>query len=242
MGSCFLVGGMRFIQQKLNDYASGMIISLNLTALCWFLIPSTLYVSTGQYATNEVVLFLSRGIAITLLVLYILYLLFSLKTHKPLFSDEPGSDEEDVSAEAANLSLGPIAAIVWLAVSFTCVTLCTVALVSSIRGSTWKVKKPFLAIILFPFLANVTDYLSACTVALKDEMDIVIRVTIGSSLQLLLFTIPILVILGWIINEPMTLRLDLFESATVFLGVFTVSYVVAAGKSNYLSGAMCIAL
>ncbi len=239
MGSCFFVSGLKYRQQVFNTFATRSITSLTLLAFCWILIPSVLYGVVGGYAKIEL---LSHVIAITLLLLYILYLLFTLRTHRLQFSDEVGSDEEDASAETATLSLGPTAATVWLAVSLTCVTLCAVALVSSIQSSTWKARKTFVGFVLFPFLGNFTDYLSACTVALKNTMDITILVTIGSSMQLLLFTLPVLNILGWIMSKPMTFCLDLFETVIVFLGIFIVNGLVSGGRSNYLSGAMCIAL
>lgn len=245
MGSCFIAHGVKYPQGSYNSFATQSITSLNLIALCFLLIPSAsdLVRETSDAAyPDNLMLIISHEIAIILLVLYICYLLFTLKTHNHDFYVDLESDEEDASADTANLSLGPFAAITWLAVSLTCITLCTLALVSSIQGSIWKAHKSFLGFILFPFLGNVTDYLSACVVAWKNNLDITILVTIGSSMQLLLFTLPILVILGWIINEPMTLHLDYFETATVFLGVFVVNGLVQNAKSNYLTGAMCIAL
>ena len=243
MGSCFLVHGIRYSQGRFNDLPMNSITLLNVFAMCCLLIPSTLHMVLEAHDTTEfddLMVILSHGIAIILLNLYILYIVFSLRTHSDFFV--PEEDERNTSAAVADLSLGPVAASIWLIVSLTCVTLCTVALVSSIQGSTWKAKKSFLGFVLFPFLGNLTDYLSASMVALKDELDITILVTIRSSMQLLLFTLPVLVILGWMINEPITFNLDLFETVTVFLGVFVVRYVVADGKSNYLCGAMCIAL
>ena len=243
MGSCFFLSGMKYSQQRFNDFATGSIISLRRIALCCLLILSALSMVIGHDDTivgDDPVLVMSHGIAIMLLVLYILYLIFRLKTHAPLHDYETLSVVE--STLAPNLSLRPIAAIIWLAASLTCVVLCAVALVSSIQGSIWKAKKEFLGFVLFPFLGNVTDYVSACRAALKDEMDITIVSTIGSSMQLLLFTLPILVILGWIINEPLTLRLDGFETAMVFLGVYLVDNMVTTGRSNYLNGAMCNSL
>lgn len=245
MGSCFFAHGMKYSRGSFNSFATKSITSLNLLALCCLLIPSALYPILENYDLAHVenlVLLISRGIAIILLALYIVYLLFTLKTHSDFFYEDPENYEEDASADAANWSLRPFAAITWLAVSLTCITLCTLALVSSIQGSIWEAHKSLLGFILFPFLGNVTDYLSACVVAWKNNLDITILVTIGSSMQLLLFTLPILVILGWITNEPMTLHFDFFETATVFLGVFVVNGLVQNANSNYLTGAMCIAL
>ena len=249
MGSCFLVNGMRYSQSRFSAFATNTITSLTLFGLCCLFIPSTLSMLIEAHDPidgDDLTLNISHGIATMLLVFYVLYLFFELRTHSELF-DSQGSEEDisaegDTSADSAGFSLGPRAATIWLAVSLTCVTLCTVPLISSIQGSTWKANNSFLGFILFPFLGNVTDYLSALVVALKGEMDIVILVTIGSGMQLLFFTLPILVILGWILNEPLTLDLDIFVIGTVFLGVFVVSYVVAGGRSNYLSGAMCLAL
>ena len=246
MGSCFLAHGMRYTQGRLNYFRSDSISSLNVIAMCCLLIPSTLRIlleAHGTTASNHLMLTISHGIAIVLLLLYILYLTFSLRTHSDaLVPNQYETDSSADSINAANLSLGPIAASIWLAVSLTWVTLCTVAVVSSLQVSTWKGKRSFFGFVLFPFLGNLTDYLSACQVALKDNLDITILVTVGSSMQLLFFTLPVLVILGWIIHEPMTLGLQLFETATVFLGVLVVKNVIADGKSNFLCGAVCIAL
>lgn len=238
MGSCFLVNGIKYREARFNSFATNCITSLNLIALCCLLIPSTLF----RLSDDEIMLVLSHAIAISLLILYILYLFFTLRSHRDYFYEDSESIEQDAVTGVANLSLQPVAATAWLAISLTCITFCTVALVSSIQLSTWKANYLFLGFILCPFLGNVTDYRSACSVALKNDMDVAIYVTIGSSTQLLFFTLPILVILGWIINEPMTLQLDVFESAAVFLGVFVVNGLVSGAKSNYLTGAICIAL
>ena len=243
MGSCFFYGGLRYRQQSFNFFTTNLITSLNFFALCCLLIASTLYMLIGTSDPADVedlMLIISHAYAIILLFLYALYVTFVLQTHSRFFDEE--TEGGDTSADSASSSLGPIAATVWLAVSLAGVTFCTIALVSSIQISSWKEYISFLGFILFPFLGNVADYQSALVVAVNDKMDIAILVTHGSSMQLLLFTLPILVLLGWFIGEPLTLRLDSFESGTAFLGVFVVSYVIGHGRSDYLSGAMCLGL
>ena len=231
---------MRYSTSSFNYIASTTITSLNFFAVCCLLLPSTLHmlVRAGD-ANDDLVLILSREFAIILLIIYIIYLIFRIRTHTELVSE---SDDEDLPVASADWSLGPIAATIWLAVSLTCLTLCMVSLVSSIPSSIWRAKTSFLGCMLFPFLGSVPDYLSAVRAAWEDQMDITILVTVGSSTQLLLFNLPVLVILGWFINKPLVLSLNPFEIGVVFLGGFIATYVVANGKSNYLSGAMCIAL
>ena len=246
MGSCFFVGGMRYSESRFDSVASGTITSLNFFAVCCLFLPSTLYMLAEAGDTTDVdhSVLICHGFATILFVIYILYLFFQIRTHRDDYDYDDGdvSTNSADSADSADWSLGPIAATIWLAITLTCLTPCTVSLVSSIPSSMWRANTIFLGFIFFPFLGSVPDLLSAVGVALEDRMDITILNTVGSSTQLLLFTLPVLVILGWLINEPLVLNLNLFEIGAVFLGGFITSYVVAAGRSNYLSGAMCIAL
>jgi Ca2+:H+ antiporter len=69
-------------------------------------------------------------------------------------------------------------------------------------------------------------------------MDLAMGVAIGSSMQIALLVTPFLVVLGWIIDVPMTLHFETFETVVFFLSVLVVTYVVADGRSNWLEGAM----
>jgi Ca2+:H+ antiporter len=67
-----------------------------------------------------------------------------------------------------------------------------------------------------------------------------IEVAIGSSLQIALFVIPALLIVGWIIEQPMNLGFEPFGAVVFFLSVIVVESLVADGDSNYLEGAMLV--
>jgi len=45
-------------------------------------------------------------------------------------------------------------------------------------------------------------------VSLKSKMNLAIGVAIGSSLQIAMFVTPFLVVLGWAIDSPMTLKFE----------------------------------
>lgn len=212
------------------------------------MIPTSLYAINGtnvQYDDHNS-LVVSRTISILLLLLYILYLFFELRTHWPLFDLEvEGSDDgrdEQGTVTADVDSLGPTVAMLLLITSLALIVFCARALISSFDGITGHTKKVFIGFILFPFLGNVTDLIGACTVAWKNQMDITILVTLGSSMQILLFTMPSLVILGWIIQVPLTLQFGLFEASVAFVAIIVINYVVMNGRGDYLKGAMCIGL
>jgi Ca2+:H+ antiporter len=56
-------------------------------------------------------------------------------------------------------------------------------------------------------------------VAIKDKMDLAIGVAVGSSMQIALLVIPLMVLLGWIIGADMTLFFNTFETAILFITV-----------------------
>lgn len=62
---------------------------------------------------------------------------------------------------------------------------------------------------VFPFLYRLmeAEHVTAVVVAYKNKMDLALGVAVGSSMQIALFVTPFLVILGWIIGQPMNLSI-----------------------------------
>jgi Ca2+:H+ antiporter len=71
-------------------------------------------------------------------------------------------------------------------------------------------------------------------------MDLAIGICLGSSIQVLLFVTPLLVVVGWIIQKPLSLCFPLLDIAILFLSVFVVTQVIADGESNWLEGLMLL--
>jgi len=220
--------------------------SLMAVASASLIIPATLYAtisnSHGKSSGSEAdrnTLILSHGTAVILLVLYILYLIFQLKTHSNLFSEENGEDEED---DDETRILSPLPAGIAMIVITVIVAVCADYLVDSIDAivESTHISKTFIGLILIPIVGNAAEHVTACLVAYKHKMDLAIGVAIGSSLQIALFVTPFLVILGWIVGQPMTLHFQTFETVVFFISMLVVNYLIQDGSSNYLEGAMCL--
>ena len=213
--------------------------SLMAVACSSLIIPATLYAALrdSKTETEKNILLLSRGTSIILLILYLLYLYFQLFSHHSLFADV-GEDEDD----EAGATLSPISAGVALVLVTIMVAICAEYLVDSIDAivQTAGISETFVGLILLPIVGNAAEHVTAVIVASKGKMDLAINVAIGSSMQIALFVTPFLVILGWIIGKPMSLRFETFETVVFFLSVLVVNYLIQDGKSNYLEGAMCI--
>ena len=55
---------------------------------------------------------------------------------------------------------------------------------------------------------------------------------LGSSTQISLFVIPVMVILGWIMDRPMGLQFGVFEVSMAFISSVIVAFVVADGHGG----------
>ncbi|THH09302.1 hypothetical protein EW145_g2120 [Phellinidium pouzarii] len=117
-------------------------------------------------------------------------------------------------------------------------------LVDSIDGvtSSGPLKKEWVGLILLPIVGNAAEHVTAVTVSVKDKLSLSIGVAVGSSIQIALFVIPLMIIIAWGLGKPLLLLFDPFESVTMFLAVLTVNYVVADGKSNWLEGMILMCL
>lgn len=62
-------------------------------------------------------------------------------------------------------------------------------------------------------------------------MDLALGVAVGSSMQIALLVTPLMVIIGWIINQPMSLYFNLFETAVMVIAVLMVNYLIMVKSS-----------
>lgn len=90
LGSCFIVGGLKFREQFFNQTAAQTMGSLLAVSVMALLLPAAFYASLPKSTKhlNDKILDLSRGTSIVLLLVYAFYMIFQLKTHTYLFSDE----------------------------------------------------------------------------------------------------------------------------------------------------------
>ena len=242
LGCCFLAGGIKHKQQTFNSTVASTMSSLMAVASASLIIPATLYagLSKSKENTEASLNILSRGTSIVLLVIYISYLFFQLKSHAELFDDAEAQEGNESEPEL----LSPWMAGAVLVVITIMVAICAEFLVDSIDAivADFGISKTFIGLILLPIVGNAAEHVTAVVVAYKDKMDLAIGVAIGSSLQIALFVTPFLVILGWITGHAMTLQFETFETVAFFLSALVVTLLIQDGKSNYLEGLLCLGM
>lgn len=137
---------------------------------------------------KDIALSLSRGTAIILLLIYVLYLWFQLRTHHNLFGNESAgveeagagnpdgamSQEQDGESEHA-AAMSPWSAAAVLVVTTVLVSICADYLVESIDSLVERggISRSFIGLILIPIVGNAAEHVTAVVVAIKNKMDLV---------------------------------------------------------------------
>lgn len=68
-----------------------------------------------------------------------------------------------------------------------------------------------------------------------------IGISLGSSLQIALFVIPFIVLVGWGMGRPMSLNFDPFATLVLTLAVINTQFASSDSRSNWLLGLQLIA-
>ncbi|KAK3390386.1 Sodium/calcium exchanger protein-domain-containing protein [Podospora didyma] len=163
---------------------------------------------------------------------------------RELLSTPPRKTEAE-EGEGEEPQLHFIVAVATLAISTIIIAFCAEYMVDGISAVTegGAVSAEFVGLILLPIVGNAAEHATAVTVAIKDKMDLAIGVAVGSSMQVALFIIPLLVIIGWGMGmDDMSLSFDPFQVAVLFVSVLLVNYLIADGKSHWLEGMLLICL
>jgi len=181
------------------------------------------------------ILTLSRVASIVLLIFYGVYLFFQLKTHAKLFIE---NEEDNIQTH----ELGPWESATVLLSATIGVTVCSDYLVDSIEGvvDAIGISRAFVGLILVPIVGNAGEYATTVSAAVRRKLNLAISIIVGSTLQIALMVTPLMVIIGWIINQPMSLSFDPFQTTVFSLAVLVVNYLIQDGKTNYFAGALLI--
>ncbi|KAG7035028.1 Vacuolar cation/proton exchanger 5, partial [Cucurbita argyrosperma subsp. argyrosperma] len=246
LGCAFFAGGVVVSkrEQVFNKAAATVNSGLLLMAVMGLLFPAVLRSTHTELHSGKSELALSRFSSGIMLVAYAAYLVFQLKSDKNLYLpvDEAVTDEnyDDDDEEAPEISMWE--SITWLSILTIWISVLSEYLVNAIEGASVAMNIPvaFISVILLPIVGNAAEHAGAIMFAMKDKLDISLGVAIGSSTQISMFGIPFCVVIGWIMGCPMDLNFQLFETATLFITVIVVAFMLQDGTSNYLKGLMLI--
>jgi Ca2+:H+ antiporter len=251
MGLSMFLGGWRYKEQEFQPVVARVNASSMTLAVVAILLPAAV-INTSKVFPSEANRSLSIAVSIVLMVVYVLTLVFSLRTHSYLYDvglvELEGTPEaqtaitpekDDDAAHKPNLWL-------WLGVlviSTIGVAIESELLVGALEETTAKLglSAVFTGVILLPLIGGAAEYITAVTVAMKNNMELSVSVAMGSSLLIALFVAPLLVLVGQAIGQPMDLDFDIFQVLAVAIAVGIANLISLDGRSNWLEGTLLLA-
>jgi Ca2+:H+ antiporter len=246
LGLSMVAGGLRRDHQKFDRVAAAASATLLMLAALALIVPAVFhFVAEGAVAratlthAREAAIerTLSLEIAVVLFVAYLLSLLFTLRTHRHLYTGGAEEHEhEKVNVGRAVLTLLVATALIaWMSEMLVG----AVEETSHVLGLT----EVFVGVIVVAIVGNAAEHSTAVVVAMKNHMDLALNIAIGSSIQIALFVAPVLVFASYFMpHGPMDLRFTAFEVLAVVAAVAVVNLVSQDGESNWLEGALLLAV
>ncbi|KAL5548839.1 hypothetical protein UlMin_004070 [Ulmus minor] len=246
LGCAFFCGGLVFQEkdQVFNKATAAVNSGLLLMAVMGLLFPAVLDYTHTEVHFGKSELALSRFSSCIMLLAYAAYLFFQLKTQRNQYVpiEEEGSQNGESTDDDEAPEISKWESIVWLSIMTAWISFLSEYLVNAIEGASkaWNIPLSFISVILLPIVGNAAEHASAIMFAMKDKLDISLGVAIGSSTQISMFGIPFSVVVGWIMGRSMDLNFQLFETASLFITVLVVAFLLQEGTANYFKGLMLI--
>ena len=235
LGASMFIGGIKFGPQrfdKRNLQVSGSMLLM--CAFC-FVVPAVFRIGTPE-GTRD----LSTEIAVVLLVVYVLNVFVTIF----------GSSSQGMSSDAAEEGgeEGPPAPM-WRSLVVLGVAAVVLGLVSDILSEALEptaarlgLSNTFSGIVLLGGVGGIGEVLTAIRFARAGRSELVLGVTVGSTIQMVLLIAPLLVLSGLALGQPMNLAFTSFEVVAIVLASLVARELIEDGRSNWLEGVLLLTM
>jgi Ca2+:H+ antiporter len=238
-GAAALVGGLRHRVQRFNRTAAGLGTTMLWLSAIGLVVPAVFhYLSRGRGGAE---LTLDTEIAVVLLVTYCVSLVFTLGTHRALYS-------EVITVETGAIPPDPTPTRRWvllLLASTAGVAIVSELLVSAVDSAAHDLgmTQLFVGVVVVAVVGNAAEHYSAITMAARNHMDVAIQIAVGSSTQIALFVAPVLVLLSYAIApRPMDLLFTVFELVAIAIAVLSIAFIAHDGETHWMEGVQLLAV
>jgi Ca2+:H+ antiporter len=239
LGLSILLGGLKHGTQRFERRYAGLNATMLILAVAALIIPS-IFSHSIELVDHDAVEYLSLGVSGVMILLYVLALVFQLRNPAVHTHEDNGYAAAEREApywsvtKALVVLLAATAGIAWM----------SEMLVGSVEHVIEQIgiTEFFLGIIIIPLVGNVAEHLVAVQVALKNQMELSLAISVGSSLQIALFVAPLLVFISLLMGNPLTLVFNQFELIALMAATLIAALVSLDGESNWLEGAMLLAV
>ncbi|KAF2427393.1 hypothetical protein EJ08DRAFT_671682 [Tothia fuscella] len=229
-GVCAAQGIILNREPTFNSKAAATMCSIAAATVSFVMIPAVLFATLAGLPTDTTdrMVILSRGISLFLILLYVMYMTFRLQPQADFLDEECTSDtavKSTISLSSPSPNSG-----------YRCFYL--IESIADVAESA-QLNSAIVSVIFLPLAFSCAELYTAVWVTYRNTMDLAINVVMGSVIQVPLLVMPLLVMLGWATERPMTLHFFGLDSIVLFLSIFVVALHIQEGKSTYVACAIC---
>ena len=239
LGLGIVAGSWGRDKQTFSRQHAGLLSSLLILSVIALMLPALFDYTErsadvpGRHSLDER---LSLGVSVVLILVYLANLFYTLLTHRDVFALE----------EDAEKAAWPLGKALGVLVGATAVIALEAELVSgALEGTASRLGLStfFLGIIVLAVVGNAAEYISAVYFARRDQMGLVVTITVGSTIQVALFTAPLLVLISWAIGHPMNLVFaNPLELIAIAGSAFAVNSIAQDGETTWFEGVLLLAV
>jgi Ca2+:H+ antiporter len=240
LGLAVFVGSWGRSEQTFERARAGQLSSLLILSVVALLLPAIFDYTehnTEAFDVGALDEKLSLGVSVVLILVYIANLIYTLFTHRDVFAR---SSEEETPAEWS------MARSLTVLVAATAVTAAEAEVISNaLEGAADRlgVTTFFLGVTVLAVIGNAAEYISAVYFARRNNMDLAVGITIGSTIQVALLIAPLLVILSYLFGHPMNLVFGSLLELFAIPGVaFIVNAIAQDAETTWFEGLLLLAV
>ena len=266
-GLSLIVGGLRFKEQIFNSKIIRFHIALLLMSIAILSIPTILSLENltvkepnveNDLNSNSFMIFvLSNFFAILLILIYILSLIFTFKTHSSLFSSQSSASSYETNIESFIDSKNELKVAekadslqIWskkksiglLTISMIGITIISEILVSNVEEtiSSLNLGVLFVGAIIIGIVGNVPEKITSMMMARKGKLDLAVGIAASSASQIALFVFPVIIIAAMVIGISFPLIFTPFELIALFSSIFLLYFITNSGRGNWFQGVILV--
>jgi Ca2+:H+ antiporter len=230
VGTCVLVGGLRFREQKFQISGATLYLSVTIVlATITLILPNYTFTDPGPVYSAAQLAFVS----LSAVVLYVVFLYAQASRHRDYFVGDAGQPKAHM--RTSNRLLG--ASAVLLLVSLLAVVLLAETFSHVVEAATaWIGAPTAFAGLVVAALILLPESVAAIAAARRNDLQKSINLALGSSLATIGLTIPSVAVVSLVLKKPLTLGLDPQEMVLLVLTFVVSMLTFGTGRTNIVFG------